>query len=777
MEKPSILVVEDDPVISMVVGNRLNRLGYRVSAVVSTGEEAISHVKQCIPDLVLMDIKLEGQMDGIETASRLRAELKIPVVYVTAYTDEALLQRAKITEPFGYLVKPYGERELRTTIEMALYRDKMERQLRESEERYKTLAENSLTGIFVLQDNIGVYANERLAEITGFHREQMIGKLLLELLHPDDRQWVARTAEATARGEIDAQRHEMRIVCRNGEKKWVEVLATTIIHKGRPAIMGNLADITERKNAEERLRSANELQRLLLATAATGIFSVNADHKVTMVNDEFCSMTGFDKDEVVGIDCHELWHQPCSPSTCPMELASECRICSQQSALKKKGGGILTVLKNATVLTDTETRVVGGIESFVDVTELIEARRASEEANQAKSAFLANMSHELRTPLNAIIGFSDLLLDQTHDRLDEEELDYINDILDSGRHLLDLINDILDLAKVESGKDELQTEAVNIAKLLENSLVMIKEKALKHRLTVGLCMTPELESLKLSADGVKVKQIMFNLLSNAAKFTPDGGAIHVEAWRDAQDLFVSVSDTGIGLMPQDKSSIFEVFVQADSSYNRTQQGTGLGLALTRRLVELHGGRIRVESEGRGQGSTFTFGIPIVGAPDPEEEYFSELDLDEAKQPRYPCQGGDRDSPATILIVEDVELNLEVATAFLKRAGYSVLQARTAEQGIQMATTEVPDLILMDISLPGMDGLTATHVLKNTPETGHIPIVALTAHAMSGDEAKCREAGCAGYITKPIDRRAFAKSISGFIREVERKSLHQKDPRV
>jgi PAS domain S-box-containing protein len=777
MEKPSILVVEDDPVISMVVGNRLNRLGYHVSAVVPTGEEAISHVQHSIPDLVLMDIKLEGQMDGIETASRLRSDLNIPIVYVTAYTDETLLQRAKITEPFGYLVKPYGERELRTTIEMALYRNKMEQQLKESEERYKTLAENSLTGIFVLQDNRGVYVNGRLAEITGYRREQMIGKLFLDLVHPDDKQWVARTAEATTRGEAVTPRYEMRIVSRKGNTKWVEVLATTIIHKGRPAIMGNLADITERKNAEARLRSANELQRLLLATAATGIFSVDADRKVTMVNDEFCSMTGLDEEEIVGTDCRELWQEPCSHATCPIEMGSECRICSQQSALKTKGGGILTVLKNATLLTDTDSNPVGGIESFVDVTELIEARRDAEEANKATSAFLANMSHELRTPLNAIIGFSDLLLEQTPDRLDEDELDYIKDILDSGRHLLDLINDILDLAKVESGKVELQTGSVDIAKLLENSLIMIKEKAVKHRLAVGLCVTPELENFELMADGVKFKQIMFNLLANAAKFTPDGGAIHVEAWREAQDLFVSVSDTGIGLMPQDMSSIFEVFVQADSSYNRTQQGTGLGLALTRRLVELHGGRIRVESDGRGQGSTFTFDIPIIDTPAPGEEYLSESYLEEEDQNQYPSEGGDHASSTTILVVEDIELNMEVVTAFLKRAGYSVLQAESAEEGIQVATTEQPDLILMDISLPGMDGLTATHILKNIPETRCIPIVALTAHAMSGDQTKCQEAGCVGYIAKPIDRRAFAKEIRGFIRETQRKSLHQEDPRM
>ncbi len=250
--------------------------------------------------------------------------------------------------------------------------------------------------------------------------------------------------------------------------------------------------------------------------------------------------------------------------------------------------------------------------------QLIVARDAAKAANRAKSDFLANMSHELRTPLNAIIGFSEILIDEKLGSLLEKQKRSVGNVLTAGRHLLALINDILDLAKIEAGKMELELGDVEVGTLLRESLVLIQEKAMKHSIRLHTEMEDCIAELKMQADARKLKQILYNLLSNAAKFTPDGGEITIGARYEEDILVVFVRDTGIGIAPDQIERVFGEFEQVDSSYARTQQGTGLGLALTRRFVELHGGRIWAESEGEGKGSTFTFTIPIRGHEDPDK---------------------------------------------------------------------------------------------------------------------------------------------------------------
>lgn len=243
-----------------------------------------------------------------------------------------------------------------------------------------------------------------------------------------------------------------------------------------------------------------------------------------------------------------------------------------------------------------------------------EAERTAEAADRAKSEFLANMSHELRTPLHTIIGFSDLILDRACGNVNEEQATYLGHILGAGEHLLQLINDILDLAKVESGRMELRLDEVNARELLNNSILMFKERAAKRSVTIHMDIDEETSAEPLVVDPVKLKQIIFNLLSNAVKFTPEGGRIGLKARRQGPEVLFSITDTGIGIMPENKERIFKAFEQVESSLDRKTQGTGLGLTLTKRMVELHGGKIWVESDGENKGSTFNFLIPVVEEP-------------------------------------------------------------------------------------------------------------------------------------------------------------------
>jgi signal transduction histidine kinase/ActR/RegA family two-component response regulator len=390
----------------------------------------------------------------------------------------------------------------------------------------------------------------------------------------------------------------------------------------------------------------------------------------------------------------------------------------------------------------------------------LKLRDEAEAASATKSEFLTNMSHELRTPLTAVIGFSDLLGDQLFGKLNEKQSGYVAEISSAGRHLLRLINDILDLAKVESGKMDISLSPVDLPELLGHCLVMIRETAMKRGLAVDLKVSEQIDG-KIQADDVRLKQIVMNLLSNAAKFTPSGGTIRLAAEILGKEILVSVSDTGVGLKPDDQKRIFQPFEQLDSSFSRQEQGTGLGLALVRKLVELHGGRVWVESEGEGMGSNFKFVFPFIQA---EKDMDSQLGPELVNFPSLtlPDFSDEEKNHPTVLVVEDNESNMKFTTDLLEAAHYKAIHAFSAEEAIKIAETENPALILMDVSLPGMDGLEATQILKRNTATSHIPVIALTAHAMKDNENSAKLAGCDAYILKPVDTKIFYHTLVSLI---------------
>ena len=398
-------------------------------------------------------------------------------------------------------------------------------------------------------------------------------------------------------------------------------------------------------------------------------------------------------------------------------------------------------------------------------------------AARLKDEFLANMSHELRTPLNAVLGLSEALQEGIYGTLNADQANAMRGVEESGRHLLTLINDILDLSKIEAGKLTLNLDVVYVEEIGQASLRMIKQTAQQKRLMVSSTFDSSVPALW--ADARRLKQVLVNLLSNAVKFTPSGGAIGLDVTGDQERQTVSFSvwDTGIGIDNADMQRLFQPFVQVDSSYTRQFEGSGLGLALVYRMIKLHGGNITVNSMV-GQGSRFTVSIPWR-MPDEDRELLSALvrqgrSLSSAVQSRsrppessaaHTYQGKTVQAPL-ILLAEDNDSNITTFEDYLLAKGYKVIVAHNGREALARATEVHPDLILMDIQMPGMDGIEVIRCIRANAALASTPIIALTALAMDGDRERCLLIGANDYLSKPASLEHLAEAIEAQLHPIE-----------
>ncbi|MCP4699793.1 MAG: response regulator [Gammaproteobacteria bacterium] len=374
-----------------------------------------------------------------------------------------------------------------------------------------------------------------------------------------------------------------------------------------------------------------------------------------------------------------------------------------------------------------------------------------EHANRAKAGFLASMSHELRTPLNSILGFSEVLEAQYFGHLNEKQLGYVHHIANSGKHLLSLINDLLDTAKIDAGAMEMALEPTEAEEFIRTVLGMLKLQFRKKRLKVETVF--DLDLPVFAADIRKCKQIMLNLLSNAIKYTSEGGRISVcTEQKGDKTLRTTVSDTGIGIAPKDLDRIFSEFRQADQVRDEAMGGTGIGLALTRRLVELHGGEIGVESK-LGEGSSFWFTLPLKKFPSSEAWWGQE----------------DRTAPVylrgrRILIAENNEVNLAMLVDMLSMYEHKLFVAKNGEEAVELALLHKPEVILMDMRMPGIDGLEATRQLRAMPAFADMPIIALTAQTGRDAEEEQKHAGCTEHLAKPVAKKELLEVLQRYLEQ-------------
>jgi PAS domain S-box-containing protein len=487
-----------------------------------------------------------------------------------------------------------------------------------------------------------------------------------------------------------------------------------------------------------------EFYRSLLNNSPVAIVQLDTDYKVAACNPAFTVLFGFTENEARGRNLDELINDPetLSEATKYSHDAADRPVKGIGRRRRKDGTFVDVEILGVPVIADQSRVALMGM--YHDISELLEARREAEGANRAKSQFLANMSHELRTPLNAIIGYSEMLQEEAEDR---DQPDFVADLQKihvAGRHLLTLINDVLDLSKIEAGKMEFTPETFDVCEAVEAVVMTVRPLVEKNhnRLDVRI----DAGAGSMHADLTRVRQILLNLLSNAGKFT-ENGVISLDVRREGageeQRVLLRITDTGIGMTPEELSRLFQAFSQADATTARRYGGTGLGLAISRQICQRMGGDIAAESS-RGRGSTFTVSLPASPVRP------AQLDL-----------AGDSFAPAgapTVLVIDDDDSARALLRRHLTRAGYRVDEAADGRTGIARARAFRPDMITLDVVMPGMDGWAVLDALKSEPGLADIPVVMAT---ILDEERMGFALGASEYLTKPIERARLLATLDRF----------------
>ena len=582
--------------------------------------------------------------------------------------------------------------------------------------------------------------------------------------------------------------YELTLIRKDGTR-FPAVLSVTALRDASDAIIGYLligTDNTARKQVEEertkldqRLRDQHFYTRSLIESNIDALMACDPRGIITDVNKQTEALTGCTRDELIGAPFKNYFTDSNRAEAGINRVLSEGKVTNYELTARARNGDLTVVSYNATTFHDRDRRLQGVFAAARDVTELkryeqtLQQKNAElQDASRMKSEFLANMSHELRTPLNAIIGFSEVLRDGLLGDMTDQQRAFISDIFSSGKHLLSLINDILDLSKVEAGKMMLDLEPVGLSSLFVNSLSIVREKAAARRVKVVMDAAEVIGVVH--CDARKVKQVVYNLLSNAVKFTVEGGQVALRArsvpraevgklggpWPGrtfplADSAFtdfvaITVTDSGIGVSAEGLEELFKPFSQIDSGLARKYEGTGLGLAMVKLLVELHGGTVAVES-AIGEGSRFTFWLPIRAVP--------ARSIDEpAFTPRPPVSPrlDQAQGARTALVVEDDPNSAELIRVQLEAEGFCVLHAASAEAALVLAAKQPLSLITLDIMLPEMDGWELLRRLKETPALTGVPVVIVSIVA---DRTKGLAAGAWDVMSKPLSRQELCGSLA------------------
>ncbi len=641
-----------------------------------------------------------------------------------------------------FLAREHGERTLAAI------------RLRDRERYIQSVFQNTAEGVVTINhDGIVETFNPAAERIFGYPLAEIVGRNVSLLMPESER---ARHEEYTRDSAINAPRiinraRELEGQRKDGSRFPIELNVAPMDVGGVRKFVGVMHDITERNKAAKALRKIQDRLTAAIESMSDGFVMCDSENRIVLYNRRFRTLypnslqyiqrgAGYGDFIIAGAGAGEYPDARGRTDDWARERISRGRAIRAVSFNQR-------LIGNRWVRISVDRLPDGGwVEVHAEITEIREAREAAEAANRAKSDFLSSMSHELRTPMNAILGFGQMLRDNPREALSETQATCVDHILKSGDHLLLLINEVLDLAKVEAGKMAVFMENVAPREVFEECLPLVEGMALKRGVSV-VAPEPGVDGKIVWADYTRLKQVMLNLLSNAVKYNRRGGEVRLSCVIRPDGAFrINVTDDGPGIAEEKQSLLFEPFCRLGAE-NSDIEGTGIGLTLTRELMSLMGGSIGLESE-EGKGSTFWIELAVA-----------ENGGEKAPPAAHENGNGDEVLSATILCVEDNPANVQLIKMLVERtAGLELIYAANAEDGLEMAGQRKPDVILMDINLPGMDGFEAMERLLANPQTAGIPVIALSAAAAAKDVQKGRKAGFFDYITKPINVDGILESI-------------------
>ena len=641
-------------------------------------------------------------------------------------------------------------------------RKRAELELRRSEENFRRLFDQSPLPLVISSKSNGkiVLINQAYTSVLGYTQQEAVGLNASQMnvyTRPEERQ---QLLEKLARqGRLANQEIAGRI--RSGEVRQFMSNVEPVEFDGQACFLTTMLDITDLRRAEQELRDAAEFNRKLFHLGPVARSIVSADRKIVLVN-EAMRVFAADPQSLIGQDAKELhsnFQQDQWPQVHEDFVAHNYTVRGYEMQMQTAAGAPEWFSVNSDVFEEQGQRFF--LNEFINIDPIKKAQLALEElnqslerrveertsalslanaelqhANRAKDEFLSTMSHELRTPLSAILSLGESLNEGTYGQLAPDQVHAVSRIYESGQHLLELINDILDVSKAESGRLELSKEPVNVKEVVDAAIRLVTPQAMKKRLRISTSLDSNLGTL--AADTRRIKQMLVNLLSNAVKFTPEKGRIGIEVTREqgGETISFSVWDTGIGIPPEKIGSLFQPFVQIDSALSREYTGTGLGLALVRRLAELHGGSVGVESQA-GAGSRFWFTLPVPQAAE-SEPLSSPVEL--------PAQTGSL--PQRALVIEDSLSAAEHIQRYLADLNTEVIHISNGMDAQRAAEEHQPDIILLDILLPDITGWEVLTKLKNSPKTQHIPVIVVS---VVDERAYGLQLGAEEYLVKPFTR--------------------------